>query len=163
MTIHRPVNTDAQDALTRLISLIEQSPLPVLFAMHPRTRAMAEKYGLSARLNAIKHLVLTEPMGYFETMEALSRCRFAVTDSGGLQKEATWAGKAAFLVQNVSPWPQLVADGWIVCIGELTKDLPADIWQTMTGYTPAKPAAEHFGDGRAAKKIVDILQANNYF
>lgn len=163
MTIHRPVNTDARDALERLIALIEASPLPVLFAVHPRTTATIEKYGLTARVAGIKHLTTTAPLSYFETLAALNACAFVATDSGGLQKEAYWAGKQAFLAQDVSPWPQLVGDGWIKCIGAFDKDLPANIWEIMTTTRSDKPQAPYFGDGRAAARIVDALVENHLF
>lgn len=163
MTIHRPANTDTADAMGRLYDLIAQSPLPILFAVHPRTAAAMEKFGLKEQFEKLPHLAMTPPLAYFDTMAALLQCTFTVTDSGGLQKESYWAGRKSFLAQDISPWPQLTADGWVTCIGAFDKPLRPDLWNTMQAHEPQVPFKPYFGDGQAARKIVDALESHGFF
>jgi UDP-N-acetylglucosamine 2-epimerase len=163
MTAHRPVNVDGRDALENLYGLLQAAPLGVLFAVHPRSKASMERHGLLEKFQALPRLVMTGPLNYLESMEAVLRSRFVLTDSGGLQKEACWGGKCAFLAQDVSPWPALAQSGWVSCIGSFDKKPQADLWTKMLAHKPGGDLGAFFGDGRSAAKIVQLLQDQRFF
>jgi UDP-N-acetylglucosamine 2-epimerase (non-hydrolysing) len=93
LTLHRPSNVDARETLESLInSLIEIAErLPIIFPVHPRTRAKIQDFTLDERINASK-LRLIDPLGYLDFLALYSQAKFVVTDSGGLQEETTYLG-----------------------------------------------------------------------
>ncbi|MBS0395369.1 MAG: UDP-N-acetylglucosamine 2-epimerase (non-hydrolyzing), partial [Proteobacteria bacterium] len=94
VTLHRPSNVDDREALGELVARLEESSarLPLLFAVHPRTRKRLEDFGLMGRLAGHSRIRLTEPLGYIEFMSVVSGARAVITDSGGVQEETTYLG-----------------------------------------------------------------------
>lgn len=163
MTAHRPVNVDTKEALENIYRVLKSSPFGILFALHPRTRAAIVRHQLLTQFEELPNLVITGPLNYLESMEAVMRSRFVLTDSGGLQKEACWGGKVAFLAQDISPWPGLSDSGWVKCIGSFDKAPPADLWQILQNHAPKEDMKDYFGNGQSAVKIVQLLQDNKFF
>jgi UDP-N-acetylglucosamine 2-epimerase len=159
LTAHRPNNTDSDTAIAGLLKLCESLKGDVLFAVHPRTKAAFIRAGLWETLNALPHVQLSQPLGYLDILAALDGCERVVTDSGGLQKEAFFAGKPGAVLFNSSPWPYLVTDGWLHCVGSLDDTAPESMLATIATMQPKPTRGDYFGDGRAAKKIVDALIA----
>lgn len=93
VTIHRPVNVDDRDKLAVIVDGLDElaAKLPLVFPIHPRTRARLDAAGLMKRLDqgGIRTL---EPQGYVDFMSLLSQSAIAVTDSGGIQEETTYLG-----------------------------------------------------------------------
>src|SRR3954451_2269461 len=85
VTAHRAGNVDDPVRLERLVELLEALPLPVVFPLHPRTRARLEAGGLMGRLAAVR---VTPPLGYLDFLPLTRNARAVLTDSGGVQKEA---------------------------------------------------------------------------
>ena len=163
LTAHRPNNTDSDVAIARLVELCEAIDGPVLFPVHPRTKAALDRAGLWNALASLAHVRAVPPLGYLDVVAALDGCARVVTDSGGLQKEAFFARKPAIVLFAVSPWPALVDDGWVRPMGSLDETLPADILPAIAAARPARTAGAHFGDGRAATRIVDALEQHGFF
>ena len=91
ITLHRPANVDRADTLAPLIGALAgiAARIPLVFAIHPRTRARLDEFDLAGRLGAAPDLHLTEPMGYVEFMGLVREARLIITDSGGIQEETT--------------------------------------------------------------------------
>src|SRR3954471_21372460 len=87
VTIHREANTQ-QPRLGRIVAGLNALDLPLLFPLHPRTRAALAANGLALA----PHVQTTKPLSYLDLTVALAHARVAITDSGGLQKEAYWHG-----------------------------------------------------------------------
>jgi len=101
ITLHRPSNVDDPKNLThicRVISSLAQS-YQLLFPIHPRTKKNLEEQELLGRLERIPGLILISPMSYIGFMSLLSHCKFAVTDSGGIQEETTYLGIPCFTLR----------------------------------------------------------------
>ncbi len=153
ITAHRAGNVDAPARLTALVELIEAVELPAVFPVHPRTRARLSDARLLARLQRRPGLVLTEPLGYLELTALLCHARAAITDSGGLQKEAYLARVPCLTLRPSTEWTETVALGWNVLVDldaaaaveALTRSVPED-------HPPL------YGDGRAAERIVRALR-----
>ena len=94
VTLHRPSNVDAPKKLKQLCrSLIRISQkIPLAFPIHPRTRKNAEEIGIISELEKAKDVLLLDPLNYARFMNLVFNCRFALTDSGGIQEESTYLG-----------------------------------------------------------------------
>jgi len=152
-TAHRAGNVDDPDRLRRLVELLVGLPLPVLLPLHPRTAARLRDAGLTQRLAAAPGVTLTEPLGYFELTALLCQARAAVTDSGGLQKEAYLAGVPCITLRANTEWTETVELGWNVLV-----DL--DVQQALAALERAVPEAAPppvYGDGHAGERVVAAL------
>jgi UDP-N-acetylglucosamine 2-epimerase len=154
LTAHRPANVDSPDRLRALVDLIRALPLPLLFPVHPRTRARLAESGLLAQLEAAESVQLCEPLGYVEFSALLCHARAAVTDSGGVQKEAYLAGVPCLTMRANTEWVETVSAGWNTLV-EL------DVERTLTALRRDPPARRPplYGDGHAAERCVEAIAA----
>ena len=112
LTAHRPSNVDDPDTLRSLLETILKisARLPVVFPMHPRTRDMIQKFGLSKMLDVPTVLQLP-PMGYLEMLGLMKDARVVLTDSGGIQEETTALGVPCITLRNNTERPITVDEG----------------------------------------------------
>lgn len=90
VTLHRPSNVDCRDSLTAIMAEVERlaARLPVVFPIHPRTRKMLSEFGI--KTSEGRGLQLIDPVGYHDSLSLTENARLLLTDSGGLQEEATY-------------------------------------------------------------------------
>ncbi|HEX2725155.1 MAG TPA: UDP-N-acetylglucosamine 2-epimerase (non-hydrolyzing) [Beijerinckiaceae bacterium] len=162
VTVHRPNNTDSPQALHNLLAFVRESPMPVLFAVHPRTRAACERNGLWDELRSLPQARIAPAIGYIDVLAVLQKTTIVITDSGGLQKESYFAGKPAIVLFHATPWPYLEEVGWLRHVGCLDELRPADLADLVRSFRPQGPRPEFFGDGFAARKVADILKAQGW-
>lgn len=107
ITLHRPSNVDSREALTRLVDvLIEASRrLPLVFAVHPRTRKKLQDFDLAKRIETTAAIRTVEPLGYVQFMNLVSNCAAVITDSGGVQEETTYLGIPCFTLRENTERP----------------------------------------------------------
>ena len=112
LTAHRPSNVDDPDTLRSLLETILKisARLPIIFPMHPRTRDMIQKFGLSKMLDVPTVLQLP-PMGYLEMLGLMKDARVVLTDSGGIQEETTALGIPCITLRNNTERPITVDEG----------------------------------------------------
>ncbi len=151
-TAHRAGNVDDPDRLGRLVDVLTGLPLPVVLPLHPRTDARLRSAGLRERLAQAPGVTLTEPLGYFELTALLCHARAAVTDSGGLQKEAYLARVPCITLRANTEWTETVELGWNV-LADL--DLPRVL--AALEREPATAAPPVYGDGHAGERVVAAL------
>jgi UDP-GlcNAc3NAcA epimerase len=152
-TAHRAGNVDDPARLARLVEVLTGMPLPVVLPLHPRTDARLRSAGLRERLADTPGVTLTDPLGYFERTALLCSARAAVTDSGGLQKEAYLAGIPCVTLRPNTEWTETVEAGWNVLA-----DLDLDrVLAALERPLPAVPPAAMYGDGRAGQRVVAAL------
>jgi UDP-N-acetylglucosamine 2-epimerase (non-hydrolysing) len=113
VTIHRPSNVDTKPALEKNISLLNQlaEKYPVVFPVHPRTKNKLTQFGLLEKLEANKKIMLTEPLDYFAFQKLIASCKFIVTDSGGIQEEATFRKKPCITIRPNTERPSTITLG----------------------------------------------------
>jgi UDP-N-acetylglucosamine 2-epimerase len=143
-TLHRAENTDAPDRLASMLAfaLKASPPGPVLFPMHPRTKKTVESSGI--RIDS--RMIVVEPLSYYDILMALKNCALAMTDSGGLQKEAYWLGVPCVTLREETEWVETVESGWNV------------LYQQFEGKHNLSPSRKtYYGDGKAAERIVTLL------
>lgn len=161
LTFHRPVNTDNPARLESLCYTVIKAAEThsIMFPVHPRTRRAIQRAGLWKGIEACAGIC--DPLSYLETLRVLTGgVKLVMTDSGGLQKEAYFAGVPCITLDDSSPWPETVESGWNKVCGT-DMDL---ILRYVTGRfkeandvrCDSRPIME-FGDGRAHKEIVKIL------
>ena len=92
--------------------------------LHPRTKNILEKHGLSY------NITMVPPIGYFDMLELLKNCFLVITDSGGLQKEAFFNKKHSIIAREESEWVELIKNGFAKIVGS-DKDKMLDVFRVM--------------------------------
>jgi UDP-GlcNAc3NAcA epimerase len=149
-TVHRAANTDNRAAMEAIAYTLNRIEMPVIFPVHPRTRACLQRYNFQWK----KHVQLIEPVGYLD-MLALERCAYRIlTDSGGVQKEAFFLGVPCITLRDETEWVETVQTGWNTLAGTDEGSILKAIAQPKPQPSNWKP----FGMGDAAVRIVQSWQ-----
>jgi UDP-GlcNAc3NAcA epimerase len=151
VTAHRAGNVDVPERLELLVELLEALPGPVVFPVHPRTRARLEAAGLLDRLAGV---TLAPPLGYLDFLELARHARAVLTDSGGVQKEAYLLGVPCITLRDTTEWVETVEAGWNVLV-----DLDRDAALAALERTPPAERPELYGGGHAAERVRDAVSA----
>jgi UDP-N-acetylglucosamine 2-epimerase (non-hydrolysing) len=157
VTLHRPSNVDDAATLRGLVTQLLDiaTSLPLVFAVHPRTRKRLQEFGLLGSLEHAPGIQLTEPLGYIQFMNLVSGSRAVITDSGGVQEETTYLGIPCLTLRENTERPITVSEGsnrliqaggMAAAIGEVF----AGRW--TTGRRPA------LWDGQTAGRCVAALK-----
>ena len=149
LTVHRAESVDIPDVLRAILQGVRDSARPIVFPVHPRTRAALAANGIEAGSN----VMVIEPVGYLEMLVLEESAEAVVTDSGGVQKEAYFAGRPCITVRDRTEWTETVAAGWNTLAGTD----PQAIAAAMREFRPTGPRPAIFGDGHAAEHVVDAL------
>src|SRR5580700_3923042 len=156
-TIHRPENTDNPERLRAILDELSKLGLPVLLPLHPRTRAAAERHGLTAALDRLRPI----PPADHRTFLALARhARLLVSDSGGVQEECTVLKRPLIVVRNSTERPESIEAGFAhlvqpgPAISDLGRQLLGD--DTLSERLAATPCP--YGDAKASERITELLR-----
>ena len=153
VTVHRQSNT-SPEAMPALVAVLEAIDRPAVFPIHPRTRGALEAAGLLGR--AVAAATLTPPLGYLEFTALLLSAAVCLTDSGGVQKEAYLYRVPCITLRDTSEWVETVELGWNRLVG---LD-PEAVRAALNGDLPLPDSHPPlYGDGRAARRIADIIAA----
>ena len=150
MTCHRQENTDTDAPLTEILSAMDSLDAPTIYAVHPRNHARALRVVAE---NGFRNIILTQPVQYSDSVQLVSRAKKVVTDSGGLQCEAFYAGVQCVLVMDYVVWPETMVDNR----NQLARPDRADILEKLSREQHIDPDYRPFGDGHAAEKICQII------
>ena len=151
MTCHRQENTDTDEKLDGIFSAMESLDAPTVYPVHPRNHDRAERL---CKAKGYKNILLTLPVGYQTSISLVNKAKRIVTDSGGVQREAFFAGKPCVTVLDFVVWPETMKDGRNI----LAKPDKEDILTKLSREVVFDPAYQPFGDGHSADKIVSVIR-----
>ena len=152
LTAHRPANT-LPETIPALVEVIEAVEMPVVFPVHPRTRAALERAGLLERAAAAARL--TAPLGYLDFTALLMSAAVCLTDSGGVQKEAYLHRVPCVTLRDTTEWVETIATGW----NRLADLEPAAVTAALASATRPPEHPPLYGDGDAAGRIAAVITA----
>jgi len=160
VTFHRAENVDNPQILRDFVRILQRSPLPIVFPIHPRTRKRLQEFGLWSEVEHISHLQLLLPQGYFEFLALMKNCIVILTDSGGLQEEATYPKirKPVLVLRNSTERPEAVIYGFARVVGVNPVVVLAEL-EKLLSEEVRLPEKSPFGDGRASKRIIDVVES----
>ena len=158
LTLHRPANVDDPAVFGKILDALEQiqKDMPIIFPMHPRTRANLTRTDLGKRTEQMPGLRIMDPVGYLDFLKLMAHARLLLTDSGGVQEEATILQVPCLTLRDNTERPSTVDAGANQIVGREPAKILAAYRRVMdqprlTIRTPP------FWDGRAAERIVRIL------
>lgn len=151
-TLHRAENTDDPARLKSIVAALESihEESEVILPLHPRTKKKLEDYGMNSSLHII------DPVGYFDMIELLKKCKMVMTDSGGLQKEAFFFGKYCITLRDQTEWVELVQHGVNRVVGA-DGDKILNAYRKFSSRPSSKFELNLYGQGSASKNITDHL------
>ena len=165
LTLHRPSNVDDTGRLASFVDALETLArhIPIIFPVHPRVKqqltrrghlgvAQADSYGRCHE----KGITYIDPLGYLDFVALVSRARLVLTDSGGIQEEATILGIPCLTLRDTTERPVTVTHGTNRIIGSDPNRILDESLKTL-GQPLGPNTAPPLWDGRAAERIVDIL------
>ncbi len=156
VTLHRPSNVDDGMRLKEILgALAELSRLiPVVFPVHPRTRARMASLELDSRPG--NRLLLQEPVGYLEFLGLQRSAAVVVTDSGGIQEETTFLGVPCLTLRENTERPITVTMGTNKLVGHEMAALQREVRAVLEGRAK-KGSVPPLWDGRAAERIAAAI------
>jgi UDP-N-acetylglucosamine 2-epimerase (non-hydrolysing) len=157
LTLHRPSNVDSPDQLRSLFEVLGRlnNEIPVVFPVHPRTANAIEQNLGGEKPN----LHLTDPLGYLDFLRLLMDAQVVLTDSGGIQEETTALGVPCLTLRDNTERPVTVTEGTNTIVGTDPAEIEKAIKKLRTS-PPTQGRRPALWDGKAAVRIVDILQSD---
>ncbi len=162
VTLHRPSNVDDPQVLRSLIGALAEiaQTLPLVFALHPRTRNNLERFGCLEVLDQRGFIVLP-PQGYLEMLGLMRDARVVLTDSGGIQEETTALGVPCVTIRDNTERPITVEQGTNTLAGTRPEAVLAATREVLAGQGKRGRVPELW-DGRAAERIAVHLYQHLY-
>lgn len=153
VTLHRPSNVDDPDQMLEIFSALSAiaEERPVVFPMHPRTRASAERCGALAALGDVRTM---QPIGYLAMIGLTATARIVLTDSGGIQEETTYLGVPCLTLRCSTERPVTITEGTNRLVPTRTRER---ILRAYRDPPRDGAGAPELWDGRAAPRIARIL------
>ncbi len=158
VTAHRAENVDDPNVQENFIETFRAMDIPMIYPIHPRAEERFKMNDNLKRLKDIENMKLVPPQGYLEFLLLMKESEFIITDSGGIQEEATAPNirKKVLVLRESTERPEAVEAGYCTVVGtkkekmiKEIEDLKKEAWS---------PDKSPYGNGKAAEKIVDILE-----
>ncbi|MBQ3292620.1 MAG: UDP-N-acetylglucosamine 2-epimerase (non-hydrolyzing) [Mogibacterium sp.] len=151
LTCHRQENTDTDDKLREILVAMNELDAPTIYPVHPRNKDRVRR--VSSGLN---NIIAAQPVGYLTSISLVNDAKKIVTDSGGLQREAFFAGKQCVTVLDFVVWPETMVGNR----NQLSKPDSGEILRKLSDVQTIDDTYKPFGNGHAGDKIVELLLNN---
>lgn len=156
ITLHRPSNVDNPTVLKAVMEVLVDvgADLPLLFPVHPRTKARISEFDMHALNNG--RIRLLEPLGYLDFLKLQTGARVVVTDSGGIQEETTYLGVPCITVRENTERPVTVEIGTNVLVGQDMRRLREELGRVLNGEGK-RGEIPPLWDGKASERIAQVI------
>jgi len=161
VTVHRAENVDDPKVLMNFVKAFLQSPIPLVFPIHPRTLKRLKEFNLYHKLASSENIQLLPPVGYLDFLKLMKNCKLILTDSGGIQEEATspMIRKPVLILRTSTERPEAIEAGFAKLVGTNKDAIINEIHKTLN-QPQALPSNSPFGDGKVAKRITEKVLQN---
>ncbi|MFW5781776.1 MAG: non-hydrolyzing UDP-N-acetylglucosamine 2-epimerase [Candidatus Muiribacteriaceae bacterium] len=150
-TVHRAENTDSPERLEKILSIFRRLEKKIILPLHPRTKKHFNS------MNLPENVIIIPPVGYPDMLGLLHECEFVMTDSGGLQKEAAFAGRFCVTLRDETEWTETVQMGWNL-VSSLKIDIICDFLKKNDHHQIKRSEIEKiFGNGNSAEFICKTI------
>jgi UDP-N-acetylglucosamine 2-epimerase (non-hydrolysing) len=159
LTLHRPSNVDRREVLAGILDALEEisSRLQIVFPVHPRTRKMLDEFQLLERVTKNERVCLTEPLSYLEFLNLFSEAKLVLTDSGGIQEEATVLGISCLTLRENTERPITIESGTNTLVGVDPERIKQAAFSVLNNRSPVTPHVPPLWDGHTADRILDVF------
>jgi len=159
VTLHRGENVDVKESLSSIINALLKSDIDLVFPIHPRTMKRLKQFGLYEKIKTSRITVLPT-MGYFDMLYLMKKSRFIISDSGGIQEEATSPKirKKVLVVRKTTDRIESIQDGYSELVGISTDAIVKAIRKNRDVKISCH--SNPYGDGNAGEKIINLLRKN---
>ena len=152
MTCHRDANTSNPTNLEAILNGASKCELPVLFPMHPRTKAAILKHNLGNVISS--NIKVVEPLGFWETQSLLKYAAIAITDSGGIIKEAYFHKVPGIIIDGQTEWIETIEEGW----NRIAGPNEAKIIEYVQSRKRPEIHTNALGDGNCGRRIIESIE-----
>lgn len=159
VTFHRPENVDNGQKLKRIVSLLKETArhFPVIFPIHPRTSAKLKEMDLFKELEDNDSLILTDPLGYFEFLNLVSKAKFVMTDSGGIQEETSFLNVPCVTFRNNTERPVTIDEGTNILMDVLTDFSIDSLLKDMEELRKKNETTIKYWDENVSQRIMEVV------
>jgi UDP-N-acetylglucosamine 2-epimerase (non-hydrolysing) len=162
VTLHRGENVDDKKIFSSILAGLLKSKINLVFPIHPRTERRLREFGFYDKIINSKKITALGPLGYFDILNLMKKSRFIITDSGGIQEEATSPklNKKVLVLRKSSDRPESIEHGQSELVGTNTEKIIQAINHSIKNpkiHSRVSP----YGRGNASEKIIKTLR--NYF
>ncbi|MFW9784979.1 MAG: non-hydrolyzing UDP-N-acetylglucosamine 2-epimerase [Candidatus Heimdallarchaeota archaeon] len=157
VTFHRPSNVDQKEDLQRILEILGylQEKLTIFFPIHPRTKKNIDKFKLGEFIKN-KNIILSEPISYLDFLSLMNKSRMLLTDSGGIQEEASYLRVPILTVRNNTERPITIDKGTNTLVGKNLEEIKVLTGDILNGRYKKGEDIEKW-DGHSAERIIKIL------
>ncbi|MEM2937099.1 MAG: UDP-N-acetylglucosamine 2-epimerase (non-hydrolyzing) [Candidatus Bathyarchaeia archaeon] len=158
-TAHRAENVDNPAVLKNFAEAFEKASIPVVYPVHPRTRKRLKQNRIYAKIKKSRNIQVLPPVGYLDFLMLMKKCKLILTDSGGIQEEATapQIRKPVLVLRLSTERPEAVEAGFAKVVGTEKKNI-LDAMEEALNNSKELPVNSPYGNGDAAEKIVRIIK-----
>jgi len=161
-TVHRAENVDNEEVLANFVKVFRGIGVPVVFVAHPRTRSMLMKFGLHQEIDGVDDVKVLPAASYFDFLVLMKNCSFILTDSGGIQEEATSPNirKFVFVLRKSTERPEAVEAGFARVVGTDADQILHEVKMYLESGEVVQNDSP-YGDGKAGEHIVEIIKSES--
>jgi len=158
-TAHRAENVDDAQFLESFMGVFSKSPLPIVYPMHPRTKKRLQENNMLSQMDKMKNVLILPPLGYLDFLVLMKNCSLIITDSGGIQEEATAPSirKRVLVIRLSTERQEAVETGFAKIVGTDKINILAGIHEALENQQKL-PSVSPFGDGTAAVKTIEVIK-----